>query len=301
LAIGLARQIVLKRNKPKLWVIKLNQGFSGKGNAMLDLQSIQTKTYINDVGGKLIDAHELVNAMAEDIESSFPKMKFTCPCATWNSYRPQLKRLGVIAEMFLEGKDISSPSVQAIIEPDCATGNHCVHILSTHEQILDDGQIFSGCINPANGHYRKEIITYAKRIGNALADKGVVGHFATDFLTNRRYNKEGEIMYDVSAIEINLRQGGTTHTFATMALLCGGETGDDGVFRTQDGQQRCYVATDNFLDANLSGITSKDFLHFFYDGHHDKAKSVRWDSERKLGVIFHILDFIPFGKVSPEC
>jgi len=104
-------------------------------------------------------------------------------------------------------------------------------------------------------------------------------------------------MYDVSAIEINLRQGGTTHTFATMALLCGGETGDDGVFRTQDGQQRCYVATDNFLDANLSGITSKDFLHFFYDGHHDKAKSVRWDSERKLGVIFHILDFIPFGKV----
>lgn len=178
LAIGIARQIVRKNVKPKKWIVKLNQGFSGKGNAVLDLQLIQNRDYPRSVSG---DA--LVDYMANDIEDKLPEMKFECNCVSWNGneysgYKSQIKRLGVIAEAFLEGDNQSSPSVQAVVED--TDGEYHVHILSTHEQILN-GQIYYGCANPASDLYRHEILAHAKNIGYKLAHCGVVGHYAVDF------------------------------------------------------------------------------------------------------------------------
>jgi hypothetical protein len=140
LSIGIARQIVFKHVKPKKWIIKLNQGFSGKGNAMIDLQVIQDKTYF-DVSGNHLSGTCLVDAMADDINNQLPEMIFQCSSVSWNGneytgYKAQIAKLGVIAEAFLEGDCLSSPSVQAIIEPDCTDGKPCVHLLSTHEQVI---------------------------------------------------------------------------------------------------------------------------------------------------------------------
>ena len=87
---------------------------------------------------------------------------------------------------------------------------------------------------------------------------------------------------------------GTTHPFATMTLLTGGYTDDDGIFRTADGHQRCYVATDAHIDESLIGISSKEFLHTIKV---ENNVSVHWDSKANVGVIFHILDFLQLGKV----
>ncbi len=87
---------------------------------------------------------------------------------------------------------------------------------------------------------------------------------------------------------------GTTHPFATMTLLIGGYTGDDGIFRTPDGHERCYVATDAHTDKSLIGMTSKEFLHRIQK---ETNSAVHWDSKRNVGVIFHILDFLQLGKV----
>ncbi len=140
LSIGIARQIVFKQIKPKKWIIKLNQGFSGKGNAMIDLQAIQDKLYL-DVSGVPLSGTCLVNAMADDICNQLPKMIFQCSSVSWNGneytgYKAQIAKLGVIAEAFLEGDCLSSPSVQALIEPECIDGKPCVHLLSTHEQVI---------------------------------------------------------------------------------------------------------------------------------------------------------------------
>ena len=139
LAIGIARQIVLKNVKPKKWVVKLNQGFSGRGNASLDIQDIQNKVY-EDSFGKVLVGDTLVRVMANDIERAFSKMKFVCSDNSWHGDRrhigfvDQVARLGVIAEAFVEGMIVTSPSVQAIIDPDM--NNECqVKILSTHEQV----------------------------------------------------------------------------------------------------------------------------------------------------------------------
>lgn len=134
-----------------------------------------------------------------------------------------------------------------------------------------------------------------KIIGHELAKRGVVGHFAIDFLSSCHGGHETESSdYGVSALEINLRQGGTTHPFATMALLIGGHTDDDGIFRTRDGGPRCYMATDAYTDHSLDGMTSKHFLRKLKG----EAKNFCWNHEKKVGVVFHILDFIQLGKVS---
>ena len=139
LAIGLARQIT-KGVKPAKWVVKLNQGFSGKGNACLQIQAIQNSTYRDSVSGHELTGSILVNAMADDIEKEFPNMEFECTCNSWNasstnaSFVEQMSRLGVIAEAFMEGEKVTSPSVQAVIDPNIV-GKHRVEILSTHEQV----------------------------------------------------------------------------------------------------------------------------------------------------------------------
>lgn len=119
--------------------MKLNQGFSGKGNACLKIQVIQNRTYRDSVSGHKLTGIVLVNAMADDIEKEFPNMKFECTCNSWNgsttnaSFVEQMSRLGVIAEAFMEGEMVTSPSVQAVIDPNIV--GHRVEILSTHEQV----------------------------------------------------------------------------------------------------------------------------------------------------------------------
>jgi len=140
LSIGIARQIVFKNVKPKCWIVKLNQGFSGKGNAMLDLQDIQNKNYVDSFGCPL-KGDILVDSMAHDINEKLPEMVFQCSSVAWNGnqytgYKSQIERLGAIAEACIEGDNLTSPSVQAVIEPDTDNGEHCVHLLSTHEQVI---------------------------------------------------------------------------------------------------------------------------------------------------------------------
>jgi hypothetical protein len=82
-----------------------------------------------------------------------------------------------------------------------------------------------------------------------------------------------------------------------MAILCGGHTDFDGVFRTKDGKQRCYVATDNYFDHRLHGLKSQDFLREFTSTTEPRIKQLRWSEDTKTGVIFHLLPFLEFAKV----
>ncbi len=75
--------------------------------------------------------------MAVDIEKKLPKMRFECPVVSWTAYKSQIEKLGVIAEAFLEGDNLSSPSVQAVIEQQLDDSSHGVHLLSTHEQVTE--------------------------------------------------------------------------------------------------------------------------------------------------------------------
>lgn len=295
LAVGIARLIVYKKANPRKWVVKLNQGFSGKGNAFLDILSIQNKMY-TDIKGIPLEGFERVNAVANDIEKSFPSMKFVCKDLSWTHFVHQMSRLGAIAEAFVEGHCIASPSVQAVIDPDLEVGQR-VQILSTHEQVLS-GQIYIGCVNPAANYYRKLIVGYTKRIGEELASHGVVGHFAADYLASTGSScTGGNGRWEVTAIEINLRQGGTTHSYSTMATLCGGCTCSDGIFRTKAGKERYYKATDNYFDHRFIGLKPSTFLTEHLRNIGSTTANIQWNHEEKVGVVFHLLSLLPMGKL----
>jgi len=61
------------------------------------------------------------------------------------------------------------------------------------------------------------------------------------------------------AIEINLRKGGTTHTFQMLQFLTGGRYDPERtVFVTPAGVERSYFATDNVVSPAYRRLTPED-------------------------------------------
>ena len=85
-----------------------------------------------------------------------------------------------------------------------------VELLSTHDQLLGgaSGQKYLGCVFPANAEYAAAIAEPAMVIGRRLAQLGVLGRFAVDFVVVQE-----KVRWTSYAIELNLRKGGTTHPF----------------------------------------------------------------------------------------
>src|SRR6266540_3991408 len=161
-------------------VVKLNDGFGGNGNALIDLQSAD---------GASIDA--AVRGLAPE-DSSISSEEFMA----------LLERGGGIVEERITGDEYRSPSVQLRASP---TGE--VEVLSTHDQILGgpNGLTFRGSSFPADREYALDITGEALKLGRRLAREGAVGRFAIDFVTVR----DDGGPWRSYAIEINLRCGGT--------------------------------------------------------------------------------------------
>ena len=132
--------------------------------------------------------------------------------------------MGGVVEAFVEGEIKQSPSAQARVN---ALG--AAQMISTHDQVLGgpSGQVFLGCTFPADEAYRMEIQEAGQKVADVLATKGVIGRFATDFVSVQQ--PDGS--WNHQAIEVNLRKGGTTHPFLTLKFLTGGEYDTrDGLF-----------------------------------------------------------------------
>ena len=127
----------------------------------------------------------------------------------------------------------ASPSGQGYIGP---LGT--LRPLSTHDQVLggSDGQVFEGSTFPPT----RGIACGCRRtlkVGEVLQAKGARGRFAVDFV---------EAGQRLSAIEINLRKGGTTHPMLSMAVITEGHyDAATGTFVSGQGSPKCYYATDN--------------------------------------------------------
>lgn len=160
-------------------------------------------------------------------------------------FMDELHHGGVVEEL-LEHPDLTSPSVQADIGP---SGR--VELLSTHEQILgEDGLLYLGCRLPARREYSAAIARDGLRVAEELATRGVRGRLSVDFIGVPR---GGE--WDLRAVEVNLRRGGATHPFTVLQSLVPGRYDlEAGCYRTDAGEERCYVAGDNLVDPAWTGL-----------------------------------------------
>ncbi|WP_041740194.1 peptide ligase PGM1-related protein [Calothrix sp. PCC 6303] len=257
-------------------VIKLNEGISGEGNALLDLRPISEVAPPNSSHEQRITA----------ILDCFQTMRFQSSQESWENFKGRISELGAIAEAFVEGEIKRSPSVQGRITP---SGD--VEVLSTHDQILGgpDGQIYLGCRFPADSSYRLKLQQLGLKIGQNLASKGALERYGVDFITVQK--EDGE--WDIQAIEINLRKGGTTHPFMTLKLLTNGRYDlSTGLFYSQQGKPKYYIATDNLHKSRYQGLLPNDLMDVI--AHH----RLHFETGTETGSVFHLMGCLSqFGKL----
>ncbi len=243
-------------------MVKLNEGVSGEGNAVVDLQGLPP-----------------VGATGEraDVRSRVETMLFEAPATPYEAYMAKLEENGGIVEELIEGVELRSPSVQLRVSP---TGE--VELLSTHDQLLGgpSGQSYLGCRFPADFAYAKAISAEATTIGRRLAEEGVIGRFAIDFVVV----KDSTGGWTPYAIELNLRKGGTTHPFLTLQFLTGGSYDPaTALFMTAIGQEKHLVATDHLESPSLQALSLDDLFDVV------ARHGLHFDQARQTGVVFHMI------------
>lgn len=247
-------------------VVKLNDSFSGEGNAIF--------TY--PPGG---EHGEIAPALA-GIET-------TVPSETAEHYFEKFRRMGGVVEEFVEAPEKTSPSAQYRTSP---RGE--VVVISTHDQILGgrSGQVYQGCSFPARDEYRMTITEMGRRVGHVLASRGVVSRYGVDFLAFRLHH-EGP--WHVVALEINLRVVGTTHPFLALKFLTGGELdGGTGHFVSLGGRTKFYRATDNLRSERYRSLLPEDLIDIVTDN------GLHYSHRTECGVLFHLLGALSeFGKL----
>lgn len=251
-------------------MVKLNEGVAGAGNAVVHLEDLPAPGSATE--------REAVAARVDGMELEDTRVEV-------GAYLAKLQERGGIVEERVVGDELRSPSVQMRVTP---LGE--VEVLSTHDQVLGgpSGQSYLGCRFPADPSYARLITRDAERVGALLAEEGVIGRFAVDFVTVRRGAD-----WEADAIEVNLRKGGTTHPFLTLQFLTDGRYDPDAArFVTPGGEERHLVATDHLDDPSLRGLQVEDLFDLL------ARTGLSFDQARQTGVVFHMLSALTtFGRV----
>jgi PGM1 C-terminal domain len=243
-------------------IVKLNEGVSGEGNAMVDLRGLPSP-----------GAAEERAAVGERLRS----MSFERPDTPFDGYAAKLVERGGIVEELISGTELRSPSVQLRVVPGGK-----VELLSTHDQLLGgpSGQSYLGCRFPADFAYARAISSDAMVVGERLAREGVLGRFAIDFVVV----KDTAGAWTPYAIETNLRKGGTTHPFLTLQFLTDGRyDAPTGLFLTPAGREKHLVATDHLESPMLRGLSIDDLFDIV------ARHGMHFDQARQTGVVFHMI------------
>ena len=272
----------LKQHNPKLRraVAKMNDGFSGEGNAIFHFDSP--------------DSHDLYNADDPNLEENILQhlkrdLKIVATKLSYDVYMEKFQSMGGIVEEFVGGDIVESPSVQCRINPVGET-----EVMSTHDQILggEGGQVYLGAVFPAKKEYRVEIGAIGKKIADELNRLGVMGRFAVDFISVKQ--PEGWKHYP---IEINLRKGGTTHPFIMLQFLTDGiYVWQEGSYMMAHGQTRYYISSDNVQSEKYKGLTPHDLIDIAM------CNRILYDGAKQTGVMFHMIGALSeFGKLGMVC
>jgi len=243
-------------------LVKLNEGVSGEGNALVDLGAVPAPG---------------ADGERDAVRAAVEAMELELADATYHDYTEKLVERGGVIEERIRGLDFASPSVQLRVTP---LGD--LELLSTHDQLLGgaSGQTYLGCVFPADPGYAPAITREAAKIGARLAREGVIGRFAIDFVAVR--NETGE--WEVHAIEINLRKGGTTHPFLTLQFLTDGTYDPEtATFTAPSGKHKFFVASDRVESPAYRGLTPDDLFDIVV------RSGLHFDQARQTGVVFHMM------------
>jgi PGM1 C-terminal domain len=261
-----------QRPSIKFALLKLDHGFSGEGNARFAYPPVADRASVRD---------------------ALRDLQFTVGTESVPAFLSKFQVGGGVVEEMIEAFEVRSPSVQLRINP---IGE--VIIASTHEQILGGpgGQVFLGCLFPADDDYRDQVQQIGVQVGHALAEKGVIGRLSVDFLATRNGPDPADHapadQWRITAIEINLRMGGTTHPMLALRFLTGGHFDRaTGLLRAPDGRAKYYRASDNVQSDRYCGLLPEDLIEIV------TMNRLDFDHRTGTGVLFHMIGAVSqFGK-----
>jgi hypothetical protein len=245
------RSIRMRRPGVRKVVVKHDDSGAGDGNAVIR---------VVDAGGAPLGDEDVTAAVL-----SLPD---------W--YLSDLTAGGIVEEL-IEADEVRSPSVQVDMHPDGSA-----RVLATHDQIVggDNGQVYLGCRFPADPGYAGELGRVGAAVGAHLGRLGAVGRASVDTVAACQDQR-----WDVLAIEINLRKGGTTHPFSALRNLVPGRYDpDEGQWLADaDGEPRAYRSTDNVVDPAWTGRTPASVIRAIRDA------GLQFDPTTGRGVVLHML------------
>lgn len=248
-------------------VVKLNDGFSGDGNAVFSFE--QSTDFSLD------GLRRHLKMVAADMH--------------YELFAEKMESMGGIVEAFIEGEIKTSPSVQCRINP-----LQQVEIISTHDQVLtgESGQVYCGATFPALPEYSAEISRIGLQVGEVMRPMGILGRFGIDFVSVLEENE-----WKHYAIEINLRKGGTTHPYLMLQFLTDGLfDAETGAYCMPNGQTRHYFATDGLQSEAYRQLTPTDLIDIAI------CHDIHFDATIQEGVTFHLLGALgDFGKLGLLC
>ena len=255
------REMRAKKPSIEQVMVKLNEGVSGEGNAIVDLNALPAPGSAKELGM---------------LEKRLRAMQFELEGVTYDSYMNKLQERQAVVEERIMGEEFRSPSVQLRITP-----LGVVELLSTHDQLLGgpSGQSYLGCVFPADTGYAALITREAAKVGRRLAKEGVIGRFALDFVVVRSNGK-----WEPYAIEINLRKGGTTHPFLTLQFLTDGTYDPEtAIFTAPNGRHKFFVASDHVESPQYRTLTPDDLFDIVV------RHNLHFGQTRQTGVVFHMM------------
>lgn len=266
---------VLRTNNPSLKkaVVKVNEGFSGEGNAIFSYDGCPEKGNIR-------------NWLTDNLKKN---LTVVAADFTYEIFMNKFIQMQGIVEEFIPGEIKTSPSAQCIIDP---LGN--AQVISTHDQVLggESGQVFIGARFPADEVYAGEIGKRGRMVAEEMKKYGVMGRFSIDFISVKE--KEGWKHY---AVEINLRKGGTTHpNLLLQGLTVGKYDVDKGIYTTANGQRRYYFSSDNIKNDAYKVLTPPDLIDIAI------LNNLQYDGSTQQGVMFHLIGALSqYGKLGVVC
>jgi hypothetical protein len=264
--------LVTRRPGLRRAVLKVNQGFSGEGNAVVDLSGFDSPP------SERVLRERLPGLIVPE-----------APGLSVPQYEALFQRHGGIVEAWIEGDVKRTPSVQLRVNP---LGE--IELISTHEQIMGgrSGQVFQGSAFPAHADYAVELHAMGIRVAEVLRGKGVLGRFSIDFVSVERHGG-----WEHQAIEINLRKGGTTLPHQMLQFLTDGRyCAGTARFLTPMGQPRCYYATDNLVSPDYRRLVPQDLIDLLVE------HRLQFDETLQQGLVFNLIGALSeFGKLGLVC
>ena len=254
------RRLRQRRPEGQQAIVKLNEGVSGAGNALVDLSGLPAAAR---------------RPSARQLPRRGRTMQLEGRNVAHEAYLAKFAERGGIVEERIVGDEVRSPSVQ--LRGDARTVRSSCSRRTTSCWAGRAGRATSAAASrPTRATHRHQRGRDEDR--RRLAREGVIGRFAVDFVSVR----EPAGAWTAYAIELNLRKGGTTHPFLTLQFLTDGGTTADRAVPHAAGDEKHLVATDHLEALRYVARARRPVRH-------RRAARPPFRQSPSGGVVFHMI------------